>query len=194
MNGSSPQRSSPQGSGLRARGEAPLSGWRGAVQRASEDPQLGLISLFAALIAAVAAFFCFAGLNGLRLAARHRALLAAINRSDAQPWRLVETEVEMPDANSMKIPASADSNSAKVHATFNKTDAWVLRLTDKTARILAVAPRTGGIPIPIDMAFECFKDLTDDEKNKLRQIVNQHVNANTTINTGTHADTFGTTL
>ena len=151
-------------------------------------------SLFAALIAAVAAFACFAGLSGLRLAARHHALLAAINRSDAQPWRLVETEVEMPDANSMKIPASADSNPGKVHVTFNKTDAWVSRLTDKTARILAVAPRTGGIPIPIDMAFECFKDLTDDEKNKLRQIVNQHVNAHTTTNTSTHADTFGTTL
>lgn len=42
-------------------------------------------SLFAALIAAVAAFACFAGLSGLRLAARHHALLAAINRSDAQP-------------------------------------------------------------------------------------------------------------
>ena len=53
MNGFSPQRSSPQGSGQRARGEAPTSGWRAAAERASEDPQLGLISLFAALIALI---------------------------------------------------------------------------------------------------------------------------------------------
>ena len=53
MDKSSPQRSSPQGSGQRARGEAPSSGWRAAAQRASEDPQLGLISLFAALIALI---------------------------------------------------------------------------------------------------------------------------------------------
>ncbi len=100
----------------------------------------------------------------------------------------------MPDANSMKIPASADSNSAKVHATFNKTDAWIVSRTEKTARVMAVAPPAGGTPIPLDMAFECFKGLTDDEKNKLRQFVNQHLNANTATNTGTHADTFGTTL
>ena len=53
MNGFSPQRSSPQGSGQRARGEAPSSGWRAGAQRASEDPQLGLISFFAALIALI---------------------------------------------------------------------------------------------------------------------------------------------
>ena len=53
MNGFSPQRSSPQGSGQCARGEAPSSGWRAAAERASEDPQLGLISLFAALIALI---------------------------------------------------------------------------------------------------------------------------------------------
>ena len=48
MNGSSPQRSFPQGSGQRARGDAPSKGWRAAVARATEDPQLGLISFFAA--------------------------------------------------------------------------------------------------------------------------------------------------
>ena len=53
MNGSSPQRSFPQGSGQRARGDAPLGGWRGAINRATEDPQLGLISFFAALIALI---------------------------------------------------------------------------------------------------------------------------------------------
>ena len=151
-------------------------------------------SLFVALIAAVAALVCFAGLIVLRRAAGHRALLAAINRSDAQPWRLVETEVEMTDTNLMNIATSTDSTPAKVRATFNKIDAWIVSRTDKTARVLAVAPPTAGVSVPIDMAFECFTNLTDDEKNKLRQIVNQHVNANTTTNTGTHADTFGTTL
>ena len=143
-------------------------------------------NLFAALIAAVAALVCFAGLIGLRRAAGHRALLAAINRSDAQPWRLVETEVEMSDANLMNIATSTDSNPAKVRATFNKIDAWIVSRTDKTARVLAVAPPAGGAPVPIDMAFECFKDLTDDEKNKLRQIVNQHVHAHTDTNAFGH--------
>ena len=71
---------------------------------------------------------------------------------------------------------------------------WIVSRTEKTARVMAVAPPAGGTPIPLDMAFECFKGLTDDEKNKLRQFVNQHLNANTATNTGTHADTFGTTL
>ena len=53
MNGFSPQRSSPQGSGQGARGEAPATGWRAAVKRATDDPQLGLISFFAALIALI---------------------------------------------------------------------------------------------------------------------------------------------
>ncbi len=53
MNGSSPQRSSPQGAGQHARGDAPSRGWRAAVKRATEDPQLGLISFFAALIALI---------------------------------------------------------------------------------------------------------------------------------------------
>jgi diguanylate cyclase (GGDEF)-like protein len=53
MNGSSPQRSSPQGGGRHARGDAPPSGWQAAIERAREDPQLGLISFFAALIALI---------------------------------------------------------------------------------------------------------------------------------------------
>ena len=53
MNGSSPLRSSPQGAGQPARGDAPSRGWRAAVKRATDDPQLGLISFFAALIALI---------------------------------------------------------------------------------------------------------------------------------------------
>ena len=53
MKESSPQRSSPQGAGQRARGDSPSRGWRAAVKRATEDPQLGLISFFAALIALI---------------------------------------------------------------------------------------------------------------------------------------------
>ena len=53
MSEPSPQRSSPQGAWQHARGAAPLRGWRAAVKRATEDPQLGLISFFAALIALI---------------------------------------------------------------------------------------------------------------------------------------------
>lgn len=53
MNGSSPQRSNPQRAQQPARGTSPSKGWRSAVKRAAEDPQLGLISFFAALISLI---------------------------------------------------------------------------------------------------------------------------------------------
>ena len=57
MNGSSPRRSYPQGAEQPPCGDAAVSGWRAAVRRATEDPQLGLISFFAALIALIVLSF-----------------------------------------------------------------------------------------------------------------------------------------
>ena len=143
-----------------------------AIVRNAADPadirELLPLLLFAA-IAAVAAAACGWQLSRYR---RRRAVLAAINRPEAQPWKLVAIPIYIAGTNRKLrrtyyfYPAPINGKIRKI--TFSDHNFQPVR---RHGQYLAFAPRGGGAPVPIDAELRNIRGLNPNESRELlRQI------------------------
>ena len=143
-----------------------------AIVRNAADPAdiRGLLPLLPfAVIAAVAATACGWQLSRYR---RRRAVLAAINRPEAQPWKLVAIPIYIAGTNRKLrrtyyfYPAPINGKIRKI--TFSDHNFQPVR---RHGQYLAFAPRNGGAPVPVDAELRNIRGLDADERRKLlRQI------------------------
>ena len=122
-----------------------------------------------AAIAAIAAVACWWQLSRYR---RRRAVLAAINRPEAQPWKLVAIPIYMAGTNHKLrrtyyfYPAPVNGKIRKI--TFSDHHFQPVR---RHGQYLAFAPQGGGAPVPIDAELRNIRGLNESERRELlRQI------------------------
>jgi len=103
---------------------------------------------------------------------RHRAVLAAINRPEAQPWKLVAIPIYMAGTNHKLrrtyyfYPAPINGKIRKI--TFSDHNFQPVR---RHGQYLAFAPQGGGAPVPIDAELRNIRGLNKSERRELlRQI------------------------
>ena len=103
---------------------------------------------------------------------RRRAVLAAINRPEAQPWKLVAIPIYIAGTNRKLrrtyyfYPAPINGKICKI--TFSDHNFQPVR---RHGQYLAFAPRGGGAPVPIDAELRNIRGLNADERRELlRQI------------------------
>ena len=120
-------------------------------------------------IAAIAAVACWWQLSRYR---RRRAVLAAINRPEAQPWKLVAIPIYIAGTNRKLrrtyyfYPAPINGKIRKI--TFSDHNFQPVR---RHGQYLAFAPQGGGAPVPIDAELRNIRGLNADERRELlRQI------------------------
>ena len=123
--------------------------------------------LFAAIAAVVAA--CGWQFSRYR---RHRAVLTAINRPEAQPWKLVAIPLYVAHTDQKTkrtyyfYPAIINGKTRKI--TLTNANFQPVR---RHGQYLAFAPRHGGAPVPIDAELRNIRGLNADERRELlRQI------------------------
>lgn len=130
----------------------------------------GLLPLLPfAAIAAIAAVACWWQLSRYR---RRRAVLAAINRPEAQPWKLVAIPLYVAHTDQKTkrtyyfYPAIINGKTRKI--TLTNANFQPVR---RHGQYLAFAPRHGGAPVPIDAELRNIRGLNESERRKLlRQI------------------------
>ena len=103
---------------------------------------------------------------------RRRAVLAAINRPEAQPWKLVAIPIYIAGTNHKLrrtyyfYPAPINGKIRKI--TFSDHNFQPVR---RHGQYLAFAPQGGGAPVPIDAELRNIRGLNADERRELlRQI------------------------
>ena len=103
---------------------------------------------------------------------RRRAVLAAINRPEAQPWKLVAIPIYIAGTNHKLrrtyyfYPAPINGKIRKI--TFSDHNFQPVR---RHGQYLAFAPRGGGAPVPIDADLRNIRGLNESERRGLlRQI------------------------
>lgn len=103
---------------------------------------------------------------------RHRAVLAAINRPEAQPWKLVAIPIYIAGTNRKLrrtyyfYPAHVAGKIRKI--TFSDHNFQPVR---RHGQYLAFAPQGGGAPVPIDAELRNISGLSESERRGLlRQI------------------------
>ncbi len=103
---------------------------------------------------------------------RRRAVLAAINRPEAQPWKLVAIPIYIAGTNRKLrrtyyfYPAPINGKIRKI--TFSDHNFQPVR---RHGQYLAFAPQGGGAPVPIDAELRNIRGLNADERRELlRQI------------------------
>lgn len=103
---------------------------------------------------------------------RRRAVLAAINRPEAQPWKLVAIPIYIAGTNHKLrrtyyfYPAPVAGKIRKI--TFSDHNFQPVR---RHGQYLAFAPRGGGAPVPIDADLRNIRGLNPNESRELlRQI------------------------
>lgn len=121
------------------------------------------------VITAVAAAACWWQLSRYR---RRRAVLAAINRPEAQPWKLVAIPIYIAGTNRKLrrtyyfYPAHVAGKIRKI--TFSDHNFQPVR---RHGQYLAFAPQGGGAPVPIDAELRNISGLSESERRELlRQI------------------------
>ena len=124
--------------------------------------------LFAA-IAAVVAAACGWQFSRYR---RHRAVLTAINRPEAQPWKLVAIPLYVAHTDQKTkrtyyfYPAIINGKTRKI--TLTNANFQPVR---RHGQYLAFDPRHGGAPVPIEAELRNISGLNADERRELlRQI------------------------
>ncbi len=144
-----------------------------AIVRNAADPadirELLPLLLPFAVITAVAAAACWWQLSRYR---RRRAVLAAINRPEAQPWKLVAMPIYIAGTDQKLrrtyyfYPAPINGKIRKI--TFCDHNFQPVR---RHGQYLAFAPRGGGAPVPIDADLRNIRGLNPNESRELlRQI------------------------
>lgn len=120
-------------------------------------------------LAVIIAAVCWWQLSRYR---RHRAVLAAINRPEAQPWKLITIPlyVARTDQKTKRTyyfyPVPVNGKTRKI--TFSDHNFQPVR---RHGQYLAFAPRGGGAPVPIDAELRNIRGLNADERRELlRQI------------------------
>ena len=103
---------------------------------------------------------------------RRRAVLAAINRPEAQPWKLVAIPIYIAGTNRQLrrtyyfYPAPINGKIRKI--TFSDHNFQPVR---RHGQYLAFVPQGGGAPVPIDAELRNIRGLNADERRQLlRQI------------------------
>lgn len=103
---------------------------------------------------------------------RRRAVLAAINRPEVQPWKLVAIPIYMAGTNHKLrrtyyfYPAPVAGKIRKI--TFSDHNFQPVR---RHGQYLAFAPQGGGAPVPIDAELRNISGLSESERRELlRQI------------------------
>ena len=120
-------------------------------------------------VAAIAATACWWQLSRYR---SRRAVLAAINRPEAYPWKLVAIPIYVAYTNE-KVGRTHYFYTAPINGKMRK-----IKLTDANFQLvrhhgqyLAFAPRNGGAPVPIDADLRNIRGLNPNESRELlRQI------------------------
>ena len=144
-----------------------------AIVRNAADPadirELLPLLLPFAVITAVAAAACWWQLSRYR---RRRAVLAAINHPEAQPWKLVAMPIYIAGTDQKLrrtyyfYPAPINGKIRKI--TFSDHNFQPVR---RHGQYLAFAPRGGGAPVPIDAELRNIRGLNPNESRELlRQI------------------------
>ena len=144
-------------------------GFAAAIVRNAADPAdiRGLLPLLP--FAVITAAACGWQLSRYR---RRRAVLAAINRPEAQPWKLVAIPIYIAGTNHKLrrtyyfYPAPINGKIRKI--TFSDHNFQPVR---RHGQYLAFAPQGGGAPIPIDADLRNIRGLNESEhRGLLRQI------------------------
>lgn len=123
----------------------------------------GLICLFGVLFLGMA---CYGIFRRLPLVGK---TLSALNQADNQPWQLVA------------LPVNDKGNAfqwqgKKITFAFGKKKTpWFVQGADNRPYVLAIAPKNGGMPAPLDSELSVIGGIDKNERSQLRQNVQMQV-------------------
>ena len=98
---------------------------------------------------------------------RSRALLAGLNRKDAQPWQLTEIEANQKGDKIVSYLAELNDKPTKISLNFGKASPWIVGDHDGSPLLLAFAPRDGGAAVPFDDELKSIGGLNKSERRAL---------------------------
>ena len=98
---------------------------------------------------------------------RSRALLAGLNRKDAQPWQLTEIEATRKGDRATSYLAERNGKTVKIGLNFGKGSPWIVGGHDGNPLLLAFAPRDGGAAVPFDDKLKSIGGLNKSERRAL---------------------------
>ena len=96
---------------------------------------------------------------------RSRALLAGLNRKEAQPWQLTEIEATRKGDRATSYLAEHNGKTVKIGLNFGKGSPWItVGDHDGNPLLLAFAPRDGGAAVPFDDELKSIGGLNKSER------------------------------
>ena len=99
---------------------------------------------------------------------RSRALLAGLNRKEAQPWQLTEIEATRKGDRATSYLAEHNGKTVKIGLNFGKGSPWITGDNGDRLTLLAFAPKDGdGAPVPFDDQLKSIGGLNKSERRAL---------------------------
>ena len=95
---------------------------------------------------------------------RSRALLAGLNRKEAQPWQLTEIEANQKGDKIVSYLVEHNGKTVKIGLNFGKASPWIVGDHDGSPLLLAFAPRDGGAAVPFDDELKSIGGLNKSER------------------------------
>ena len=125
-------------------------------------------AVFALMFLAAVLLCLWLALYGLLITLpRSRALLAGLNRKDAQPWQLTEIEANQKGDKIVSYLAELNDKPTKISLNFGKASPWIAGDHDGNPLLLAFAPRDGGAAVPFDDELKSIGGLNKSERRAL---------------------------
>ena len=122
-------------------------------------------AVFALMFLAAVLLCLWLALYGLLITLpRSRALLAGLNRKEAQPWQLTEIEANQKGDKIVSYLAELNDKPTKISLNFGKASPWIIGDHDGNPLLLAFAPRDGGAPVPFDDELKSIGGLNKSER------------------------------
>ena len=133
-------------------------------------------AVFALMFLAAVLLCLWLALYGLFITLpRSRALLAGLNRKEAQPWQLTEIEATRKGDRATSYLAEHNGKTVKIGLNFGKGSPWITGDNGDRLTLLAFAPKDGdGAPVPFD---DQLKSIGGLNKNERRALIEQIKNA-----------------
>lgn len=127
---------------------------------------------FLAFFVAVALLMLWAGIYILFVGLpRQRRAIAAFNAPGAQPWQTVAVAT---NKQGNKYAVELDGKTRNIVLQFGKNKPWVIGEHDDGLLLLGIAPKNGGIPVPLDQKLSAISGLGKAERQALIAHINQH--------------------
>ena len=125
-------------------------------------------AVFALMFLAAVLLCLWLALYGLFITLpRSRALLAGLNRKEAQPWQLTEIEATRKGDRATSYLAERNGKTVKIGLNFGKGSPWIVGGHDGNPLLLAFAPRDGGAAVPFDDKLKSIGGLNKSERRAL---------------------------